>query len=183
MMIGEAPGAEEDKAGFSFVGRSGKLLDKIMASIGLDTNKDILIANVVKSRPPENRAPQKNEVEACRPYLLKQIELVQPKLFILLGATAFKHVFLPETNFKGMAGAVGTVMQRRLLRDIEKKEFPVVQESHPCMILYHPAYLLYDPRKKADMWTHMKLLREYLVAQKLLPKNTNFNPNPEKLPF
>ena len=88
MVIGEAPGETEEKLGKAFVGRAGKLLDSIMDAVGLDTNKDMLIANIVKHRPPKNRVPRADEAEACMPYLKKQIELIKPRLIILLGATS-----------------------------------------------------------------------------------------------
>ncbi len=80
MMIGEAPGANEDLQGKAFVGRSGRLLDKLLGEMGFDTNKDSIIANVVKCRPPQNRVPSKEEIEACKPYLNKQLSLIKPKI-------------------------------------------------------------------------------------------------------
>src|SRR3989338_3284847 len=85
VMIGEAPGENEDLQGKAFVGRAGRLLDEMMKEIGFDTNQDSLIINVVKCRPPENRAPRSEEVSACNPFLQKQIELIKPKIILLLG--------------------------------------------------------------------------------------------------
>ena len=148
LFIGEAPGENEDLQGRAFVGRAGRLLDEMLKELGFDTNRDALIANVVKCRPPENRAPKPEEAEACLPFLRKQIELVDPRLIVLLGATALKHL-LPE-----------------------KKEFPMAAQAGQCfehpsypgrhlMALYHPAYILRDPRKRPLMAQHLLGLREF----------------------
>lgn len=149
LVIGEAPGGNEDLQGKAFVGKAGQLLDKIMASIGLDTNQDMLIINTVKCRPPENRAPLESEVKTCRPYLNRQLELVKPKIILLLGATALKHI-IPEKNKVSMEEEVGKCFTHG--------DFPGIQ----FMVLYHPAYLLYDPRKKPLMWEHVKKLKAHL---------------------
>lgn len=149
LVIGEAPGENEDLQGKAFVGRAGQLLDKIMASIGLDTNKDTLIINVVKCRPPENRAPVEAEAKACRPYLDLQIKLVNPRIILLLGATALKHIIPEKKKFS---------MEEEAGKFFTHPDFP---EIH-FMVLYHPAYLLYDPRKKEPMWQHVKKLKDFL---------------------
>ncbi len=150
MIVGEAPGAAEDKAGVCFVGRAGKMLDRIMASIGLDTNRDTLIVNVMKCRPPGNRVPSKNEVDSCLPILWEQIERVDPAILILLGRTALKHV-IPDRPEIPMEKEVGVV------------SFFVHQgRKIPYMALYHPAYLLYDPRKVEAMMRHVKVLQKFL---------------------
>ncbi len=149
MIIGEAPGENEDIMGKAFVGKAGKLLDEIMKAIYLDTEKDVLIANIVKCKPPENRSPLRDEVNACLPYLHKQIELIQPRVMVLLGAVALKHMIPEKKNFS-MADEAGTFFS--------SKDYPGIQ----FMVLYHPAYLLYDPRKKKDMWEHVKQLRDIL---------------------
>jgi DNA polymerase len=149
MVIGEAPGENEDIMGKAFVGRAGKLLDEIMKSISLDTERDMLIANIVKCRPPENRAPLREEVNACFPYLHKQIELINPKVIVLLGAVALKHM-VPEKIDFAMGDEAGTFFS--------SKDYLGVQ----FVVLYHPAYLLYNPRKKKVMWKHVKQLRDYL---------------------
>ena len=143
MMIGEAPGQNEDLQAKAFVGRAGQLLDQLMKEIGFDTNQDSLIVNVVKCRPPENRAPKPEEVKACFPFLTKQIELVKPRYILLLGATAMKHVFPEKKNFS-MANRVGNFFT--------DPKYPGVE----CMALFHPAYLLRDPRKKPLMAEHLK---------------------------
>ena len=143
LFIGEAPGENEDLQAKAFVGRAGRLLDEMLKAQGFDTDRDALIANVVKCRPPENRAPLPEEAEACLPFLHRQIELVRPRLIGLLGATALRHL-IPE-----------------------KKKFSMRQEaggffahaSHPgveWMVLYHPAYILRDPRQRPLMEAHLK---------------------------
>jgi len=143
LFIGEAPGAHEDLQGRAFVGRSGKLLDQMLLGLGFDTNRDALIANVVKCRPPGNRPPQGAEVEACLPYLRRQIQLMGPKWIGLLGATALKHL-LPERKRFSMNGQAG--------RFFEHPHFPGVQ----LFVLFHPAYILRDPRKRPLMEEHLK---------------------------
>lgn len=147
--IGEAPGENEDLQGKAFVGRAGQLLDQIMASIGLDTNQDMLIINVVKCRPPANRPPKPQEAANCLPYLRWQLNNVKPKIIILLGATAVKH-FLPDSKDNGMKDRVGQFF--------DVPSFPATK----FLVLYHPAYLLRDPRKKVEMADHVKALRQWL---------------------
>jgi uracil-DNA glycosylase family 4 len=148
MVIGEGPGREEDLAGQAFVGRSGRLLDELLAAIGLDTGRDLLIANVVKCRPPDNRAPRAEEARACLPLLSRQIELVAPRGILLLGATASRFLF-PERRNLTMREEVGRLF------------------SHPAhpgvtfMLLYHPAYLLRDPRKRKEMREHLETFRRW----------------------
>ncbi len=147
--IGEAPGENEDLQGLAFVGRAGQLLDKIMASIGIDTNKDMLILNVVKCRPPDNRAPKPPEAENCLPYLKWQLDFVKPEVVLLLGATAAKHL-MPHQKDVGMRERVGQFF--------DLPDYPGVK----FQLLYHPAYLLRDPSKKQEMWEHMKSLKKLL---------------------
>ena len=149
MVISERPGENEDRMGVAFVGRAGELLDKIMASIDLDTNRDMLIVNVVKCIPPVDRSPLSDEVRACRPFLDRQIKLVGPRVVILLGAVALKHFCDTKGDFK---------MEEEAGRFFTISEYPCIQ----FMVLYHPAFLLRDPRKKKDMWGHVKRLRNYL---------------------
>jgi DNA polymerase len=156
LIIGEAPGENEDKQGLAFVGRAGKLMDEIFAGIGLDTNRDTLIINVVKCRPPENRAPLRDEVETCMPYLRRQVELVKPRVIVLLGATALKHV---------VPGKTECAMEQEAGRFFTHDTYPGIQ----LMVLYHPAYLLYDSRKRKDMDAHVNALRAYLEGERLMP--------------
>lgn len=150
MLIGEAPGENEDLQGKAFVGRAGQLMDKMMLEVGIDTNRDTLIANVAKCRPPENRAPKQEEVNQCKPFLLKQIDLVKPKFIVLLGATALKHL-IPEKADSAMGSEVGNAFSH--------SDFPGMK----IMILYHPAYILRDPRKKPIMHEHLKKLKALMA--------------------
>ena len=154
VVIGEGPGENEDLQGKTFVGRAGQLFDKIMQSIGLDTNRDMLIINVVKCRPPENRAPKPQEAANCRTYLEWQLNWVKPRVILLLGATAAKHL-MPEQKDNNMKDRVGQFF--------ELPSYPGVN----FMLLYHPAYLLRDPRKKPETWEHIKNLKAYLVKEGL----------------
>ncbi len=144
MAVGEGPGADEDAAGQAFVGRSGRLLDRMMSTAGLDTDRDLLIANVVKCRPPGNRAPSADEAAACLPYLRRQIELVRPRLVILLGATAARH-FHPG-KVPPMGEALG--------RSFENPDWPGIS----FVTLFHPAYVLRDPRKRPLMEEHLRAI-------------------------
>ena len=145
LFVGEAPGENEDLQGRAFVGRAGRLLDGMLREIGFDTDRDSLIANVVKCRPPENRAPLPQEAQTCLTFLKKQIELVEPRLIVLLGATALKHL-LPEKKDFSMAGQVGRCFQH--------PAYP----GADLMVLYHPAFILRDPRKRPLMAEHLKQL-------------------------
>lgn len=149
VMIGEAPGENEDIQKKAFVGRAGMLLDDMMKQIGFDTNKESLIINVVKCRPPENRAPKQEEVSACRAYFSKQLSFLKPKIILLLGATALKHV-IPDKKDFSMAEEVG--------KFFEHPEFPGAK----VMVLYHPAFILRDPRKKPVMMEHLKKFKTLL---------------------
>ncbi len=152
MVVGEGPGEVEDIKGLAFVGRAGKLLDKIMDSIELSTEEDMLIVNIVKCRPPGNRAPKRQEALACMPYLERQIEMVKPRVMLLLGATAYKGLLQAKGSFS---------MEENVGKFFKSQRFPGVE----LMVLYHPAYLLRDPRKKKDMWGHVRVLKTWLVEQ------------------
>jgi uracil-DNA glycosylase family 4 len=151
LLVGEGPGQQEDLTGRAFVGRAGKLLDEIMAAVHLDTERDMLIANVVKCRPPENRTPQREEAASCLPYLRKQIDLVRPDCILLLGATAARHLF-PDRKLGSMEEEVG--------KFFDGPEYPGIK----FMLLYHPAYLLRDPRKKKDMGEHVKTFNRWWTS-------------------
>lgn len=151
MAIGEAPGEQEDLQGRAFVGRAGKLLDRLLAEGGLDAAGDLLIANVVKCRPPGNRAPRPEEAATCLPFLRRQIELLRPHTVLLLGAVAARHLFR-ERKPRPMKEQVGKIFSSR--------EFPGVE----FMVLYHPAYLLRDPRKQPAFVRCLGALRERLAG-------------------
>lgn len=154
LIVGEAPGANEDLEGRAFVGRSGKLLDALFADAGLSTDRDALIVNVVKCRPPGNRPPTPVEAANCRPYLMRQIELVRPKAVVMLGATAARRL-LPADE-RPMKDRVGTLF--------EHPAWPGVL----LQILYHPAFLLRDPRRKPEAAAHVRTLRQGLEAAGLV---------------
>lgn len=149
LIVGEAPGETEDRLGLSFVGRSGKVLDEVFASIGLDTNRDTLIANVVKCRPPRNRPPLPSEAAHCKPYLARQFDFMKPRAVVLLGATAARY-FAPDDE-RPMRERVGKITEDQL--------FP----GALFQILYHPAFLLRDPRRKPETKAHLALLRARLT--------------------
>ncbi len=155
VLIGEGPGADEDAQGKAFVGRAGQLMDTLFRKVDLDTNRHFLIINVVKCRPPENRQPMADEAETCLPYLKKQLELVKPKLLVLLGATAVKHA-LGRKEIESMESIVGQFFT--------SPDYPGIT----CLILYHPAYILRDPRKTPIFEQHLQQLKAYLVRERLL---------------
>jgi uracil-DNA glycosylase family 4 len=155
--IGEAPGAAEDRQGRSFVGRSGRLLDRWMESVGLDTNTDMLILNMVKCRPPGNRPPSPQERMNCRPFLDWQLASVKPKVAILLGTTATKP-FFPEQKGAGLGPLVG------------KFFFHPAYPGMPFFPLFHPAYLLRRPGEEHRLKGPFKILRTFLENEALLPK-------------
>jgi len=143
LFVGEAPGQKEDLEGKAFVGRSGRLLDEMLLALSFDTNRDALIANIVKCRPPANRAPRPEEAATCLPFLRKQIELVGPRWIVLLGATALRRL-IPEKKIFSMKGEAGNFFDHPLYPDAS------------LYVLYHPAYILRDGRKKPLMEQHLK---------------------------
>lgn len=146
MIIGEAPGAHEDVAGRAFVGRGGQLLDRLMAEIGVDTNRDALIVNVLKCRPPDNRPPTPEEAVACRPFFAFQLATVRPRWVLLMGATAARHLFPAEAKIP---------MRDRVGRLVRHAEYP----DASFMLTFHPAYLLRDPRQVPEAKKHLDALR------------------------
>jgi DNA polymerase len=134
LFVGEGPGADEDERGEPFVGQAGKLLDNMLASIKLKRGNNVYIANIVKCRPPDNRAPEPDEVATCLPYLKQQIALIKPKLIVALGKTA-------ATSLLGKEATLGSM--RGTLHDFE---------GTPLLVTYHPAYLLRSPAEKAKAW-------------------------------
>lgn len=149
LVISERPGVNEDLQGQAFVGRSGDLLDKIFAAIGVDANRDTLITNVVKCKGEEDRAPTADEAAACLPLLDKQIALVRPRVVLLLGSVALKWIDPTRKAF---------TMEEEAGKLFTLERYPGVQ----FMVLYHPAFLLRDPRRKRDMWEHVQKLRAFL---------------------
>lgn len=137
-IIGEAPGRDEDIQGRPFVGRSGQLLDKILTACGFTREHHVFISNIIKCRPSDNRIPTLQEATTCIPYLIQQIEMIDPKIMILLGATALKHMFGPE---------------RRITSDRGKW---LEWYGRLAMPVYHPAALLRDPSLKRPTWEDFK---------------------------
>ena len=141
LIIGEAPGADEDAQGEPFVGQAGKLLDAMLAAIDLKRGNKVYITNVLKSRPPGNRNPEPDEVAACRPYLLAQIELIQPKLILALGRFAAQSLLDTDEAVGRLRGRV--------------HQF----QNVPLVVTYHPAYLLRNLSDKARAWEDLCLAR------------------------
>jgi uracil-DNA glycosylase family 4 len=144
MLIGEAPGRDEDRVGKPFVGRAGQLLDKMLAAIALDRKSNAYITNVINWRPPDNRDPTAEEAAACLPFLRRHIELAQPKVIILLGAVAARHV-------------VGTTEGIMKLRG-RWLEYRVGDRMVPLMPTLHPAYLLRQPAHKKLAWRDLQAI-------------------------
>ncbi|RKU24653.1 uracil-DNA glycosylase [Candidatus Poribacteria bacterium] len=151
MFVGEAPGADEDLQGEPFVGRAGKLLTKIIEDGMKLKRDDVYIANVLKCRPPGNRNPVPDEVETCSPYLIRQIELIKPKVMVALGSFAAKTLLNTTTNISALRGQLHPFT---LSDNFEKP--PRVMPT------YHPAYLLRNPNAKRDVWEDIKIVLEYL---------------------
>ncbi len=137
MLIGEAPGYQEDIKGRPFVGRAGKLLDMLLSGIGL-ARGDVYISNIVKHRPPENRAPKTDEIEACTPYIDRQIQIIKPEIIVTLGNHSTGYI-LSKVNIKseGITGVRGRLYKERLF-DLQVRIIPTY---HPAAVLYNPAYL------------------------------------------
>ena len=146
MLIGEAPGAEEDRLGDPFVGQAGRLLDNMLAAIGLDRGKNVYIANVLKCRPPGNRNPEPEEVAKCSPHLLRQIELVNPKLILAMGRFAAQTLLETDASIASLRG--------RLHR----------YAGRPCIVTYHPAYLLRNLPDKAKAWADLVFAQKTMAS-------------------
>ncbi len=142
LIIGEAPGAEEDRQGEPFVGRAGQLLNAMLRAIGLP-RETVFIANVLKSRPPGNRDPKPEEVAACMPYLSRQIALLQPKLMLAVGRIAAQTLLATDLSLSRLRGQVHTFGEL----------------NTPLIVTYHPAYLLRTPADKRKAWEDLKFAR------------------------
>jgi uracil-DNA glycosylase family 4 len=146
LIVGEAPGAEEDRLGEAFVGQAGKLLDNMLASIGLHRSKNVYICNVLKCRPPGNRNPKPEEVAKCNPFLLKQIELTQPKLILAMGRFAAQTLLDTDASIASLRG--------RLHR----------YAGLPLIVTYHPAYLLRTLEDKSKAWADLVFARKTMES-------------------
>ncbi|HYY96962.1 MAG TPA: uracil-DNA glycosylase, partial [Pyrinomonadaceae bacterium] len=147
MFVGEAPGADEDASGRPFVGRAGQLLNKIIEAIGLK-REDVLIGNVNRCRPPQNRTPTTEEARTCKPFLLREINIVKPDVIVVLGNTAMKNLLDTKEGITRLRG--------------EFQDYRGIK----VMPTFHPAYLLRDPSKKREVWDDMKKVRDYLTETK-----------------
>lgn len=143
MFAGEAPGADEDRLGEPFVGRAGQLLTKIIESIGL-RREDVFIGNINRCRPPGNRVPLPEEAAVCKPYLLREIGVVRPKVIVVLGAHAAQNLLETKVPIGRLRGHFHDYLGVKV------------------MPTFHPAYLLRDPNKKREVWDDMKMVRDYL---------------------
>ncbi|MEA1051079.1 uracil-DNA glycosylase [Lamprobacter modestohalophilus] len=155
LFVGEGPGQDEDRQGEPFVGRAGQLLNKMLAAVGL-TREQVYIANIVKCRPPGNRNPEPDEASACRPYLERQIALIQPKLIVSLGAVS-------ANNLLGNTEAVGRLRGKRHYYQPGNGTAPI-----PLLVTYHPSYYLRSPAEKAKGWQDLQMIF------KALSKSTPF---------
>lgn len=144
LVIGEAPGADEDAKGEPFVGQAGKLLDNMLAAIGLERGKGVYIANVLKCRPPNNRNPQEDEIGSCEPYLARQIQLIRPRIILAVGKFAAQWLLDSDKPVGALRGKIHFF-----------NEIPVV-------VTYHPAYLLRSPAEKARAWEDLCLAQDAL---------------------
>lgn len=149
LLVGEAPGAEEDIAGLPFVGKAGKLLDAMLAALGLNRQTGVYIANAVKCRPPENRTPETAEIDACNHYLNQQIAWIQPQVIVALGRPAAYAVLGREGSIQSLRGTVQ-------FREQDGRRIPVI-------VTYHPAYLLRQPEEKWKSWQDLLLAESTLV--------------------
>ncbi|MFU2036641.1 uracil-DNA glycosylase, partial [Bordetella avium] len=147
MVVGEAPGEQEDRRGLPFVGRSGQLLDAMLASVGMSREQDVFIANVIKCRPPGNRNPKPEEIAACSPYLMRQIALLRPERILVLGRFAAQTLLGTDAAISSLRG------RQHVLKTEAGREIPVV-------VSYHPAYLLRSPAEKARAWQDLQLARQ-----------------------
>jgi len=152
-IIGEGPGHNEDMEGLAFVGRAGKLLDAAFQSVGIDTNRDCYISNIVKCRPPNNRKPQKEEIESCSTWLDQQINLINPKIIVLAGSTAVE-------SYLNIKEPISKIRGKWIERDGRK-----------VMPIFHPSYLLRNPSKEVGKpkwltWRDLKLVKTELEALK-----------------
>ena len=146
MFVGEGPGATEDSTGRPFVGRAGELLTKMIENVLYINRNEVYIANIVKCRPPGNRVPTTEEAMTCRPYLMKQIELISPKIIVTLGATAYRYLTSDDTAISKVRGTV---------RDMG---------SYILIPTFHPSYLLRNPSAKKEAFKDMLLVKSKLES-------------------
>ena len=161
MLVGEAPGAEEDRSGEPFVGRAGALLDAILKAASLDRSREVYIANVLKCRPPGNRNPEPDEVAKCEPHLQQQVELLKPQILVLMGRFAAQTLLGTEASIASLRGRLHAVQLGGM--------------TIPAVVTYHPAYLLRNPADKRLAWADWCLARREfsaLLRQSAIPNQT-----------
>lgn len=161
MLVGEAPGAEEDRSGEPFVGRAGALLDAILKAAALDRAGDVYIANVLKCRPPGNRNPEPDEVAKCEPHLQQQVQLLKPQILVLMGRFAAQTLLRSEASIASLRGRLHSVQLGGM--------------TIPAVVTYHPAYLLRNPADKQLAWADWCLARRAfsaLLRQSAIPNQT-----------
>ena len=146
LLVGEAPGAEEDRVGEPFVGQAGRLLDNMLAAIGLRRGENVYICNVLKCRPPGNRNPESDEVAKCTPFLLRQIELIEPKLIVAMGRFAAQTLLNTDASIASLRGRVHRYAER------------------PLIVTYHPAYLLRNLPDKSKAWSDLVFARRTMAS-------------------
>jgi DNA polymerase len=146
LLVGEAPGAEEDRLGEPFVGQAGKLLDNMLAAIGLARGRDVYIANVLKCRPPGNRNPEPEEVAKCSPFLARQVELIRPKLILAMGRFAVQTLLNTDATIGSLRGSVHGY------------------HGVPLVVTYHPAYLLRNLPDKAKAWADLLFAKKTIES-------------------
>lgn len=151
MFIGEAPGADEDEQGEPFVGRAGQLLNNMIKAMGLQ-REDVYIANIIKCRPPGNRTPERDECETCSPFLMRQIEVIGPKVLVALGAVAAKTLLAVNATMSELRGRWFDFRGTKLA------------------VTYHPAFLLRDPRQKKEAWKDLQMVMQELGLK--IPEKT-----------
>jgi len=152
LVIGEAPGAEEDRQGEPFVGRAGQLLNSMLRAMG-NPRESVYIANMLKCRPPGNRDPKPDEVASCHPYLQRQLELLQPRLILAVGRIAAQNLLATDTAIGRLRGQVHRFGAR----------------ATPLIVTYHPAYLLRSPGEKRKAWVDLKFARAELARLRAQP--------------
>lgn len=153
MFVGEGPGADEDAKGEPFVGRAGQLLNNMISAMGIK-REDVYIANVVKCRPPQNRTPEKDECDTCSPFLMRQIDIIKPKVIVALGAVAAKNLLAVNDSMSNLRGRWYDFRDSKLL------------------VTYHPAYLLRDPRQKKEAWKDLQMVMKFLGLNPPAAKST-----------
>ncbi len=161
LLVGEGPGEEEDFQGLPFVGRAGQLLDRMLRAMHLSRAEKVYITNVVKCRPPQNRNPEPAEMDACTPYLLRQVQLLQPRIVLAMGRFAAQTV-LSHNEAGGTPSA--QELQKMPLGKLRGQVFRTVVGGRalPVVVTYHPAYLLRNPAEKAKVWADLCLAMETL---------------------